>query len=200
MTALVVLGVTLLWSLLGVWVWRRFLNRRFSSMLVRVLAFILFTAFWLVTPVLDEILGAREFEQLCRELPEVKFYGPAPVGGAFFEQDGTPKWRTEEQFSRIRSINGWEHWEEIIDNEDKRIRISRFPVPIIELDTVYFNVKTKRKVFESFAIYSPGGWIKRGLGWGSHAPYQCRSKGRWPREATWIVFDSNQINSKGDAQ
>jgi hypothetical protein len=203
MIALVVLGVTLLWGLLGVWVWRRFLNRRFSSMLVRVLAFILFTTFWLVTPVLDEILGAREFEQLCREMPEKKFYGPVPMGlGPYFDRNGAPKWESSRDFSLIRlDPKGRKAWDEVIDwvNDDWRL-LTRWPMPIGELHTVIVDRRNGKPVSEAYARYSPGGWIKRGLGLGGHAPYQCPSKGRWPDDATWIVFDSNQINSKGDAQ
>lgn len=203
MIALVVLGVVLLWGLLGVWVWRRFLNSRVSSIPVKVSSFILFMSVWLITPVLDEILGAREFERLCREMPEKKFYGPAPVGpGLFFEQSGAPKWKTDRDFSLIRlDPKGRKAWDEVIDwiNDDYRL-LTRWPMPIGELHTIIVDRRSGKSVAEAYARYSPGGWIKRGFGLGNHAPYQCPSKGRWPHDATWIFFDSTAINGKGDAQ
>ncbi len=203
MIALVVLCVVFLWGLLGVWVWRRFLNSQFSAMSVKVSVFILFMCAWLVTPVLDEILGAREFERLCREMPEKKFYGPVPVGpGLFFEQSGAPKWSNDTDFSLIRlDSEGRKAWDDLIDwnNDDYRL-LTRWPMPIGELHTIIVDRRNGKSVAEAYARYSPGGWIKRGLDWGSHAPYQCPSKGRWPHDATWIFFNSTAINSKGDAQ
>ena len=35
---------------------------------------------------------------------------------------------------------------------------------------------------------SPGGWLKRVTGWGSHAPYQCGKKTLYPHESAWIKF------------
>jgi hypothetical protein len=203
MIALVVLGVTLLWGFLGVWVWWRFLNRRLSSPLMRISALILFMTVWLVAPALDEILGAREFEQLCREMPEKKFYGPVPVGpGPYFDRNGAPKWENDRDFSLIRlDPKGRKAWDEVISwiNDDWRL-LTHWPMPIGELHTVIVDRRNDKPVAEAYARYSPGGWIKRGLGWGNHAVYQCPSKGQWPHDATWIYFDATSINSNGSAQ
>ena len=199
MIALVVLGVVLLWGLLGVWVWRRFLNSRVSSIPVKVSSFILFMSVWLITPVLDEILGAREFERLCQEMPEMKFYGPVPVGpGELFDEDGKLRWSSDREFALIR-INT-RYYEKLFEDKDDRRLLTHWPMPIVERYSLTVDKRNGKSVAESFARYSPGGWIKRIVGLGSHSLYQCPPKGQWPRDEDWIYFDAAQINSKGDAQ
>ena len=199
MIALVVLGVVLLWGLLGVWVWRRFLNPRIASIQVKVPLFLLFLMFWLVTPVLDEILGVREFERLCREMPEMKFYGPVPVGpGELFDEDGKPQWSNDREFAFIR-INT-RYYKKLFEDKDDRRLLAHWPMPIVERYSLTVDKRSGKSVAESFARYSPGGWIKRSVGLGSHSLYQCPPKGQWPSDEDWIYFDATQINSKGSAQ
>lgn len=199
MIALVVLGVTLLWGFLGVWVWWRFLNRRLSSPLMRISTLILFMMVWLVAPALDEILGAREFERLCREMPERKFYGPVPVGpGELFDENGKPRWSNDREFALIRMNT--RYYKKLFADEDDWKLLIHWPMPVGERHSLTVDRRSGRPVSESFARYSPGGWIKRGLGMGSHSLYQCPPKGRWARDEDWIYFDANQKNSKGDAQ
>lgn len=199
MIALVVLGVVLLWGLLGVWVWRRFLNPRIASIQVKVPLFLLFLMFWLVAPVLDEILGAREFESLCREMPEKKFYGPVPVGpGELFDESGKPRWNDDREFALIQINTGV--FRKIFKSHDDWRLLTRWPMPISELHSLEVDQRNEKPVRESFARYSPGGWIKRSLGLGSHSPYQCPPRGQLVRDEDWIYFDTAQANSKGDAQ
>lgn len=199
MIALVVLIVVSAWSLLGVLVWRRFLNSRIATMQVKVPLFLLFLMFWLVTPVLDEILGAREFERLCRKMPEMKFYGPVPVGpGELFDESGNPRWNNDREFALIRINTRYD--EKLFEDKDNRRLLTKWPMPVVKRHSLTVDRRSGKSVAESFSCYSPGGWIKRSLGLGSHSFYQCPPKGQWPRDKDWIYFDAAQINVKGDAQ
>lgn len=183
------IGISLLlliacWFWLGVILWLKLINPRVhNSMLKTCLTFLLATI-WFVGPVLDEILGAREFDQLCREMPSSKFYGPAAVGpGVFYDDQGRARWKNGDEFSAIiRNTNGWEKIF-VRRNETKTIR--KWPMPITEQHTEYSEKSTGKITLESFARYSQGGWLRRLIGIGD---YQCPIKGPYPKDEDWIVF------------
>jgi hypothetical protein len=63
--------------------------------------------------------------------------------------------------------------------------IRRWPMPIVELHSVYFDRATGKIQLESFARYSDGGWLSRLTGL---VDYQCPSKGYFPRDEKRIIF------------
>lgn len=194
MIGLIVIASIAAWIFFGYLLWQKLIRPRIHSRMARAALLVLLAAVWLIAPVADEILGAREFEQLCKEMPEIKFHGPVPVGpGVFFEADGTPKWKdrdkwgNSDEFSAIK--RNTKEWNKIFDNPPSEWRLLReWPMPIGETYSRYLDKRTGKPSLEIYARYSPGGWIKRGLGWGSHAPYQCPSKGYFPRDEERIVF------------
>jgi len=207
MIGLIVLVSIAAWIFLGYFIWRRLICPRIHSWLARVAVLLPLLAVWLIAPVADEILGAREFEKLCKEMPEIKFHGPVPVGpGAFFEADGTPKWKDRNQLGNSDDFSAIQRntraFDDIFKSSPGEWRLLReWPMPIGELHSLYTDKRTGKPVLESYARYSPGGWIKRGIGWGNHAPYQCPRKGRFPRDEEWIVFSKETpIKSTGNGE
>lgn len=185
MSALIALIVIATWAGLGFALWRRLIKPYVHPPILKIGVTLLLATVWFVGPVLDEILGAMEFEQLCRELPSIKFYGPAAVGpGAFFDEKGRPRWKNSDEFSAIkRSTSEWR--EKIFESRDEYRIIRRWPMIIRELHTIDFDRTTGKPVIETFARYSDGGRLRRLIGIGD---YQCPSKGYFPRDEEMIIF------------
>lgn len=194
MIGLIVIASVAAWIFVGYLLWRKLIRPHVYSWLARAVILLPLAAVWLIVPVADEILGARDFEKLCQEMPEIKFHGPVPVGpGAFFDADGTPKWKDRNEFGNSDEFSeikrNTKEWDKIIHHPSSEWRLLReWPMPIGESYGLYVDKRTGKPMLETYARYSPGGWIKRGLGWGSHAPYQCPDKGYFPRDEEWIVF------------
>lgn len=212
MIALVVMTAIVIWMAVGYLLWRSLMRPRIPSRLARISIFLMFAALWLVAPLVDEMFGAREFEKLCEEMPEIKFHGPVPVGpGAFFDEQGTPKRLddgrprviTPDEVPRRKAIieQKSREWDTIFVQRDEWRLLRKWPMPIGESHHVYVDKRTGKTTLETYARYSPGGWIKRGLGWGSHAPYQCPSRGYFPKNEEWIFF-ARDVDSytNGDAK
>lgn len=186
MIALVLLVIVGLWSLVGYLVWRTLLGRWIKNEELYWGTAFAFGAVWLVGPWIDEWLGAKEFNKLCDEMPAVAFYGPVAVGpGPFYKEDGSPKWQTKEQFYEISHPL----WPTLFSDDERLERILDFPVPVLER-RIERRFRPTGQLVEMFVErYSPGGWIKRTTGWGSHAPYQCPWKGYVTREdRDYITF------------
>ncbi len=193
MIALVVIAVVCAWIFVGYLLWKRLIRSRIRLWPLRVVVLPVLAAVWLIGPVTDEILGAREFEKLCKKMPEIKFHGPVPVGpGAFFEADGTPKWKDRNEFGNSNEFSAikrdTKEWDAIFGTRDEWRLLREWPMPIGESYSLYFDKRTGKPSVETYVRFSPGGWIKRGLGWGFHAPYQCSRKGSFPRDEELIVF------------
>jgi len=187
MSALIALAAIALWAWFGALLWKRLIRPRFDSALALAFATILWAGIWFIGPVIDEILGARDFAQLCQEIPEVKFHGPVAIGpGAFFDEQGNPRWKNEDEFSAIK--RNTKDWYALFDTRTDWSKLRSWPIPIFQSRGIDFVKSSGAPVVESFYRTSPGGWIKRQLGWGMQAPYQCARKGRFPQDAELIVF------------
>jgi hypothetical protein len=185
MSAILLLIPVLLWAGLGVLLWRKLIAPRLRSTAQKWLIAVVAAAVWFVGPVLDEILGARTFERLCAEMPAVEFYGPVSVGpGKFFDEEGRPKWKSNGDFS----LNYSSDWRKIFADKEEVTVLKKWPFPILQYKTVFFDQRTGKPVLVSYFIGAAGGWIKRVLDWGSMAPYQCPRKGVFPPDADWIKF------------
>lgn len=186
MIALVLLVIVSLWALFGYFVWRALLGRWIKSEKLYWGTAFLLGAIWLVGPWLDEWLGASEFKKLCDEMPAVAFYGPVAVGaGPFYNEDGTPKWRTAEQFHEISHPL----WSSLFSDDESVESIRDFPVPVLERRIVRRFRPTGQPVEVFVERLSPGGWVKRATGWSSQASYQCPWKGYVAREdRDYITF------------
>ncbi|MEC5397830.1 hypothetical protein [Uliginosibacterium sp. H1] len=205
MIALVVLVAMAVWMLLGYLIFSKAIHPLIRHWKGREAVAVLLCPIWLTAPFLDEIIGAQDFKRLCREMPEIKFYGPVPVGpGAFFDERGNPirlpeirrKLTSEEIAMRGELIERQSRaWDDIIDSPQSQWRLlQKWPIPIGESRRVYTHVATGKPVLEAYSRYSSGGFIKRALGWGSHAPYQCPRKGYFPKDEEWMVF-SPEVDS-----
>jgi hypothetical protein len=187
MSALIVLVVVWLWAAIGWWLWKHFIRPRVARRGLRALLLAGLAVGWFVVPMLDEFVGAREFERLCAEIPETKFYGPARIGpGAFFDEGGKPRWANEDDFYRIRRETT--EWNQAIGNRHAESKIATWPFIVFEARSIYFDRRTNDPIVETSFRGSAGGWVKRGIGWGSAAPYTCRSNGRFPRDTEMIAF------------
>ncbi|MBK7744510.1 MAG: hypothetical protein IPI40_13020 [Betaproteobacteria bacterium] len=102
MSGVLVLVVVGLWTVIGRWAWKNYLQPRVADGRRRWVG-LAFAFAWLVLPVADEILGAYQFRRLCAEIPPTRYYGPIAVGpGAFFDEEGKRRWKTSDEFARIR--------------------------------------------------------------------------------------------------
>jgi len=190
MSALIILAVVILWAGIGFVLWKSLIRPYIRSRWALIVTTLILAGIWLVGPVLDEILGAREFERLCKEVPEVKFYGPVAIGpGVFFDEQGKPRWKNSDEFSTIKRSTTV--WYDLFDERQEWTELRRWPMPIFQGHSVYFVKSTGQPSVESFYRTSPGGWIKRGIDWGVQAPYQCRRTGRFPADEERIVFKSS---------
>jgi hypothetical protein len=195
MSGVLVLAVIGLWGLIGRWVWKNFVAPRVPAARTR-LAGVAFALAWFVVPVGDEILGAIEFRRLCEAIPPTVFHGPIAMGpGAFFDEQGNRKWRSEEEFSAIRRDS--EEWRRIWDSTSERVNMVRWPMEIIQIRNAYMERATGRVVIESYFRGSGGGWLNEALRGDIISGYSCQSKGAWPRDQDTIVFDPNAARTGG---
>lgn len=198
MSGVLALAVIGLWGLLGRWMWRNFIGPRVPAARSR-LAGIAFALAWFVVPVGDEIAGAIEFRRLCEAIPPVRFHGPIAVGpGAFFDEQGNRKWRTDEEFSAIRRDS--DEWRHIWDSTSESVILARWPMEIVETRSAYKERATKRIVIESYFRGSGGGWLNEALRGDFISGYSCQSKGTWPRDQDTIVFDPSAVRTGGVSQ
>lgn len=187
MSALIIVVVVILWAGLGFVLWKVLVQPHIRSRGLLVVTTLILAGIWFIGPILDEILGASEFERVCNEMPEVKFHGPVAIGpGAFFDEGGNPRWKNEDEFFRIRRET--KAWDAFFDVRQEWVKLHTWPIPIYEARTTDFVKRTGQPVVDSYYRTSPGGWIKRLLQWGLQGPYQCPSKGRFPPDQEWIAF------------
>jgi hypothetical protein len=187
MSALIILVVALVWARIGFVLWRWLIRPRIKSPRALYATTLALAGIWLVGPVLDEILGAREFAQACREIPEVKFHGPVAIGtGSFFDEHGKPRWKNDDEFSAIK--RNTKDWYQIFDERQEWTQLRRWPMPIFQSRSIYFVKSTGQSSVDSYYRTSPGGWIKRVTGWGMQAPYQCPRRGVFPVDEARIVY------------
>ena len=120
MVGVIVLLVIGFWAVVGRWAWKNFVRPRDSAPRAGLAGFA-FAVAWFVLPVGDEILGSIRFRQLCREIPPTRYYGPIAVGpGAFFDQQGNRKWKSSDEFARIRrETNEWERIWDYANGENR---------------------------------------------------------------------------------
>lgn len=203
MSALILLVVVAMWAALGFLLWKRLVRPRVRSPVALHVATAGLILLWFVGPVADEILGAREFKRLCDETPEMKFYGPIAIGsGWFFDERGQRKlWAQREieegnspfpksdiTVAHAEGRRFQEAWQLEFKSSQETHLIQILPIPVLEERLTYLHESTRQMVLVSYWRTSPGGWIKRLTGWGSHAPYQCPNRRNWPQEWNWIKY------------
>ncbi len=188
MIALTALIVIACWGLLGLGLWRVLVKPRIRSENLTILLGVLLAIVWFVGPVFDEILGARQFDKLCREMPPYKFYGPVAVGsGPFFDGQGRPKWKNGDEFYAIRrDTDVWE--KEIFERRTERRVIRKWPMPIVKTYSILVDRATGNPSYECVSINSKGGWLRKLIGIGS---YQCTCKGQFVHDQEMIFFKTN---------
>ncbi|MBK6603522.1 MAG: hypothetical protein IPG28_18745 [Betaproteobacteria bacterium] len=174
MSGVLVLVVVGLWTVIGRWAWKSYLRPRVADGRRRWVG-LAFAVAWLVLPVTDEILGAYQFRRLCAEIPPTRYYGPIAVGpGAFFDEEGKRRWKTSDEFARIRLAT--DEWEQLWNWRTEEVRIASWPMIVFQARVCASN-ETGRMVIETYFRGSGGGWINRGIGGGMLGSYQCLSKG-----------------------
>ena len=197
MAGLILLAALGLWLGLGALIWKLVLRRVLVKPLSLLVGTLLLAAVWLLGPWADEYLGQKEFTRLCAAMPDTQFLGPVSVGeGPFFDAQGRPKWATKDEWRNLRQggviyvpkKGNVTRWNQMFAQTEENHRIADWPVPVLEQKITYSYRATGQVVLVSHWRGSPGGWLKRVSGWGSHAPYQCGRKTRYPDESEWIKF------------
>jgi hypothetical protein len=189
MASLLIIIPALLWLLLGVALYRPTLGRVTSrwSRLAESLAKLVYLAVWLVAPLADEVLGAREFQRLCEEMPAIKFHGAIAVGpGVFFDEAGNRRWASREQLLSIKRST--DDWDKLFGQREQWVPITRWPVPVYERRITLYDTRSGQASVESFFRTSPGGWLRRAVGSQLLGTYQCPVKGPFPTDEERIAF------------
>lgn len=187
MSGVLVLVVVGLWTVIGRWAWKSYLRPRVADGRRRWVG-LAFAFAWLVLPVADEILGAYQFRRLCAEIPPTRYYGPIAVGpGAFFDEEGKRRWKTSDEFARIRLAT--DEWKQLWNWRTEEVRIARWPIIVFQARRLRIERATGRLVNESYFRGSGGGWISRTIGGGQIGGYQCHSDGAYPNDEDSIRFD-----------
>ena len=203
MSGPIIFVVVALWAGLGFVLWKILVRPRVRSVTALYAATASLALLWFVGPVADEILGAREFKRLCDEMPGVKFYGPIAVGPSPFydergqrklwaqreiEAGGSPFPKSDIKLAYAEGRRFQEAWQVVFKSTPETRRIQVWPIPVLEERLTYTHKSSGTVMLVSYWRASPGGWIKRLTGWGSHAPYQCPNRGNWPQEWNWIKY------------
>lgn len=203
MSAVVLLVVCGVWLWIGRFLWRHTLQKASVNSATRLLLGLVVGVAWVAMPFADEWFGARDFRRLCDEMPEAAFSGPVSVGpGLFFDDKGNRLlWGQEEieagssplpkndiKLAYAEGTKFQDAWRTEFRSTTQSRRIQDWPIPVLEETVTYVQSRTGRVVLISHWRGSPGGWIKRAIGWGSHSPYQCSKNSTWPHEWAWIAY------------
>ena len=187
MIGLLIFLVCIGWLIIGLTAWAFISRKAFKSIALRRALAPVWIALWLFAPVADEILGARAFNNLCAQVPRLRFYGPVKVGsGLLFGEDGTAKWRDSRDFSSRFALSA--AWKELF-----KLKIEYLPVVGIPTHVFHRHAKVigpgGAVVLEDESYISRGGWIRSGKLSQLFAEQSCGSLDRWPDESSWIVFE-----------
>jgi hypothetical protein len=203
MGALILLAMVAAWFGFGLLLWRLLAPWRASRRPIAKPWVAAMAVAWLIAPWGDEIWGNWVFKRQCEAMPETTLNIPVAVGaGAFFDEAGHRKLWTADEVRRGLSpfptndpkVSYAEHLKfmKAINSEFSRPMASRrirsFPVPIIEQTTTYVHTATGQTFGETRMLSSPGGWVSRLTGFGSHAPHVCDKPGRDSQWSDWIKF------------
>lgn len=164
--------VFIVWCLITV-VIARVLSRRFKTGWTRVVTFSLFVPIILVLPVLDELIGKFQFDQLCEEAKEIKIFATKPVGEELYFPDG--RWRlTSSPLPDFREINRMQAvYESMVRYEQSDLQVLGTMITIRGHETRIFDRKSGQ-LLASYKIYAThGGWLGR---WGSETPLIVRAQ------------------------
>jgi hypothetical protein len=203
MIGLTILLVAALWASLGYWLGRMLTAGAKPSRLRSPWLAVPLLALWTLLPLADEIAGAMVFDRLCEQMPPVEFHGPVSVGaGRFFDADGKRiLWTAEEVEqgkspfdSKDREVIWREHQKmnAAFDHEFKTVKttapVRTWPIPIFQHSVAYVQASSNKTVQLDKVLLSPGGWIKRAIGWGMHAPYTCSRQSGLRARIEWIKY------------
>ena len=145
-----------------------------------------------IAPLADEIVGKRQFDQLCEAARDVKIYGTIPVGEELYTPDG--KWRigtggkdVERAYQVYESIVRWDlgspYPEEIAA-----------AIPIRKSHTRLFNKSTGALLAEWDQYGTTGGWLSRSVETPFLVRAQCVPQLResWALEQRILPFQGNR--------
>ncbi len=182
-----------IWFFIGRFIWRKTFKQFIRHQPTLIIVTLLLIPVWFVGPFMDEILGAPKFEALCQQLPPVSFSGPVDVGpGKFFDENGKPRWNDVQDFM----IHFKKDWNELFDSRDSWPLITNWPMPIGEYHYEIFEKKTGHVVVLSRTILSPGGWVRRVLGFSlMFRSYSCTDRG-FPHAWELLRFNPEKGNNK----
>jgi len=125
-------------------------------------------ALLLVAPIADELIGAFEYERLCRTAGQIKISGSMIVSAKYFSSDGSPKpeWARMSLKERER-VSG-------LGNDIKSRQVNHGPMPIIESQGRLVDAKSG-SVLAFYEFYSTrGGFISRDFEKPFFVADQCR--------------------------
>ena len=176
MFEILALLVLLAWVVFGMWLASR-TARLVRHGLLKALTFILAAPIFAALPLADEIVGKFQFDRLCEEAKDIKFYATIPVGEELYFPDG--RWRLSSsprlefrELNRVQAI-----YESFVRYESTELQISGITMPIGGAETRIFDRKTGR-LLASYRIYGTrGGWISRSFEKPAVVRDQCLPEG-----------------------
>ncbi|MES2919727.1 MAG: hypothetical protein V4729_14060 [Pseudomonadota bacterium] len=189
-----------LWLLVGVILWKKILRQGVSgNRISKGSAFYALIAAWLLVPFLDEIVGAKVFEEACERLPKSSFYGPIAVGeGPFFFKNGEPKWTYFYSDGPAKKrgpedevyVDAWnDAWRSSFVSRSERHLLKKWPIPIFEVRMTTIYRGSGEVIAVRYRRETKGGWLKRLVGFLGGATEGCLSRGGSPSDPfKWIKF------------
>lgn len=166
MIGLIVFGVIGLYGLMifgGLWMG----VRHSPSLWVRMAVLVGVGVPLFALPLVDEIVGKRQFEKLCSQLQGVKYYGKIQLGPEFYFEDGTPKWRTQ-NYNLSEANRAYAFRENELVKYVRRVDVDGREVgvlmPIAERSVRFENAITGELLAEYRWYSNKGGWLNRPWG------------------------------------
>lgn len=136
--------------------------RRIPKKGIRGLVLMLFIPLLFALPVIDEIIGKYQFDEVCKEAKEIKIHATIPMGSELYFPDG--KWRRSERdisLQEAQRIDGltetlarWEH--------GKATAIPGI-IPMSSYETKIFDRRDGRPLASYKYFSTRGGWISQQL-------------------------------------
>lgn len=161
MGGLILVSVLLGWSALCVVVLRA-LGGRIRSGAVRWGIYSVMLPVLLVLPLSDELIGAYQFEQYCKDAKDVRILGTIPVGEELYFPDG--RWRRDERNVSLSESNRLaDTIETLIRYDSSSYRDVPAVMPIAFSEVRIRERQTDRTLAEYKEYITHGGWISRKL-------------------------------------
>jgi hypothetical protein len=161
MAGLLVIGVGIAWLVISLFIALR-LARWPKVVWGKIAVFLIAWTVLLVGPLVDEIVGTRQFESYCKAAENVRFSGTITTGADLYTPEG--HWRLADPFP----LANYDELTKLVRLADSRVRWDHgtsIPVPAMapmwQRHTHIYDAHTNRPVADWVSYSYRGGWLSR---------------------------------------